>query len=466
MNKGHEHTQNQSAPPGRFTMIAAVVFLMLLVGSAVAVFQLAREGRTGAGRQQTTTCTVTSSAAPAADQPDVYALVDNTLYRFDPASHKTLWNFHMPPIYRGPYTGFHGQVINGIYYQVGTNTDGYYLYALNTANGRIRWRMRLGSVDNLAVNSSEYLVMSGGPVIANGIVYVSEASTAGGYSEIIARNAATGNEIWQHQYTGTGTASGAKHNRDFTTGLQLQTAANGVLYANDFMRQHGTSTLTLFAISGTDGSIKWQTTANPDEMVIGEQAVDGRLYLSTVSINAATGQVFAYNATTGELQWTSQPFVGTPGSPIVDNGIVYIGTENGDNASGGSVYALQASSGSQLWHYTAQAGVSTPVVAGGIVYIAASPSYGGQHTVAALDGMTGATCWSHTTDASMSIPSPLAVSKHFMYLSMSTNTLVALRLSDGSQVGTYTISEAPAPSGTSNPEGPDSNMTLTVAPSS
>ncbi len=460
MNKGHEHSQNHSVPPGRFTMIAAVVFLMLLVGSAVAVFQFAREGRTGAGIHQTATCTVTSSVASTGYLPDVYALVNNTLYRFSPTSHKTLWKFHMLPKDGSTYTGFPGQVVNGTYYQLGTNTDGYYLYALNTANGRIRWSMRLGSADNMAINNSEYLVMSGGPVIANGIVYVSEASTAGGYSEIIARDAATGNEIWQHRYTGTGIENGAKHNTDFATGLQLQTAANGMLFANDFMRQHGTSTLTLSAISAVDGSIKWQTTAKTStgEMVAGEQAVAGTLYLTTVfnsTPNHASGRVLAYNATTGVLQWTSQPFVGAPGPPVIDNGIIYIGTVNDVNGSGGSVYAFQASSGTQLWHYTTQAGISDPVVADGIVYIGASP--GGHNTVIALDSMTGATCWSHSTEAP--IGSTLPVSKHYMYLSTSATTFVVLQLADGSQVGTYTI-------GGPSPAGPDSNMVLTVAPSS
>ena len=51
-------------------------------------------------------------------------------------------------------------------------------------------------------------------------------------------------------------------------------------------------------------------------------------------------------------------------SPAVANGVVYVGSC--DN----NVYALNASTGAELWSYTTGTmGVSSPAVANGVVYV-------------------------------------------------------------------------------------------------
>jgi len=52
------------------------------------------------------------------------------------------------------------------------------------------------------------------------------------------------------------------------------------------------------------------------------------------------------------------------GSPTVANGVVYIGSK--DN----NVYALDSSTGSEIWRYTTENQVeSTPSIANGVLYI-------------------------------------------------------------------------------------------------
>jgi len=449
MKKARLSSQDENAAPGRLAMVATVVFLMLLVGSAVAVFQFAREGHSETG---TGICTTVGSGTGNVDHASVYALVNNTLYRLDATTHKTLWNFHMLPIAGNVYTDMPGQVVGGTYYLLGTDTDGYYLYALNTSNGTVRWRVKLHDTPQLGVTAN--------PLIANGTIYLSEASIADGYSEITAFHAATGKVVWQHHYTGTGTATGEKNITDFATGLQLQAATSVMLYSTNFTRKQGIATLTLSAVSIKDGSPVWQTTTKTDEQAIGGQVVDGVLYLSTTFTGTAShsfGQVFAYNATKGTQQWSSKQLTGQPSTPVIDNGIIYLGTVTDLNATGGNVYALRASNGSQLWRYAAQGGASTPSIENGIAYIDVSSYNGSQHAATAINGITGAACWSHSLPGHTTSMSPLAVSKNFIYLSTSTSEVVVLNLSDGSQVSIFTIGKSPTPT------GPDDHIQLTVA---
>jgi outer membrane protein assembly factor BamB len=74
-------------------------------------------------------------------------------------------------------------------------------------------------------------------------------------------------------------------------------------------------------------------------------------------------------------------------SPAVVNGMVYVGS------SDGNLYALDASTGALLWSYTT-GGLfrSSPTVAKGVVYVGSW-----DHNVYALNASTGAKVWSYTT---------------------------------------------------------------------
>ena len=70
------------------------------------------------------------------------------------------------------------------------------------------------------------------------------------------------------------------------------------------------------------------------------------------------------------------------------NGVVYVGSEDGN------VYALKASTGALLWSYAIvnQGVYSSPVVANGVVYVG---SHFGSPNVFALNASTGALLWSY-----------------------------------------------------------------------
>jgi len=85
-------------------------------------------------------------------------------------------------------------------------------------------------------------------------------------------------------------------------------------------------------------------------------------------------------------------------SPAVADGMVYIGSNDHN------VYALNASTGEQVWNYTTGNYVSSaPAVAGGMVFVG---SY--DYSVYALNASTGVRIWSYETGYEVS-SSPVVV---------------------------------------------------------
>ena len=99
-------------------------------------------------------------------------------------------------------------------------------------------------------------------------------------------------------------------------------------------------------------------------------------------VYATAGQsVDALNASTGALLWTFATRDNSGSSPAVANGVVYVG------ANFGTLYALDATSGAQLWsahliHYG-----NSPAVANGVVYVTSNQE------LYALNARTGAKLW-------------------------------------------------------------------------
>ena len=94
------------------------------------------------------------------------------------------------------------------------------------------------------------------------------------------------------------------------------------------------------------------------------------------------------------LKWSYATGNSVRSSPAVTNGVVYIGSDDGE------VYALNASTGALLWTYTAGAGIfSSPAVASGMVYVGSL-----DYKVYALNAKTGSKLWSYSTGGGYSSP--------------------------------------------------------------
>ena len=144
----------------------------------------------------------------------------------------------------------------------------------------------------------------------------------------------------------------------------------------------------LFAVDTTKVKARW--TYNAHRCTAASPAVDGHsVYMSFLNAppcNATRGgldgQVVAFNADTGKVRWRLK--IGpTESSPLVVNGVVYVGDWNG------KVYAISAATGATRWTFQTGDKVKGALAyAGGRVFVG---SY--DHHVYALNASTGKLFW-------------------------------------------------------------------------
>jgi outer membrane protein assembly factor BamB len=137
------------------------------------------------------------------------------------------------------------------------------------------------------------------------------------------------------------------------------TLANGVLYVAG-----GTSSLSfVFALNASTGALLWNS-ATGDNVDTTPAVANGVVYVGSYN-----GNVYALNASTGTLLWSYSTGTFVESSPAVANGVVYVGS--GVGTVNGNVYALNASTGALLWSYTSGSDsvLSSPTVANGMLYV-------------------------------------------------------------------------------------------------
>jgi outer membrane protein assembly factor BamB len=287
-------------------------------------------------------------ASPAVAAGVVYAgSTDGNLYALNAKTGAKVWSY---PAGGAVYAS--AAVANGVVYVGMNNGTSENLYALNASTGGLRW------------SNSDFGGFAS-PAVADEAVYFAN----GGGMEAV--NASTGALLWTYTPGFQINASPAEANGVLYTGSLV----NAVFYAID------TSTgVPLWTFeSGPDRDYAFNSSPAVANGLVYAASDDGNLY----ALNASTGAlvwgypsgagstpavangvvyvdgVYALNATTGALLWTS-PF----GSfPAVADGVVY-------SVGGNDVYALNASTGALLWSYATGGTVSArPAIANGVVYI-------------------------------------------------------------------------------------------------
>jgi outer membrane protein assembly factor BamB len=121
----------------------------------------------------------------------------------------------------------------------------------------------------------------------------------------------------------------------------------------------------VYALS-TAGTKLWGALPTADFAYASPVVVNGVVY-----IGDTTGRMYALNATTGATLWTyASAGEAIYSTAAVVNGIVYFGSYSG------MVYALNATTGALIWSYTTGSQIrSTPAVVNGVVYIGSFDSY-------------------------------------------------------------------------------------------
>jgi len=132
---------------------------------------------------------------------------------------------------------------------------------------------------------------------------------------------------------------------------------------------------------------------------------------------------------TPTLLWdfTTGPLVDS--STAVAGGVVYV------DSNDKNIYALNATTGAQLWNYTVGGGISSPAVVGGVVYV------GAWDNVYALNAVNGSKLWDFTLlhDVGADVDSSPMIVDGMVYIGADEGGVYALNATNGAQIWHYIV---------------------------
>jgi eukaryotic-like serine/threonine-protein kinase len=237
---------------------------------------------------------------------------------------------------------------NGIVY---INCDDNFLYAVNELTGTLLWKYQQDAPSSPGGNYSS-------PTVVDDVVYFGSLN---GY--IYAVNVISGVLKWKTLIN----AGSSYHSSP--------SVVNNVLYIVDLGG-------LLIALNINDGSVKWLYGS-------GGAASSPTFVNGVVYMCSSGGRVLAIDANSGTLIWRYDINLLTDASPIVSNGVLYVG------AGGGSLstyfYAINTNNGTLKWSTkTDQGYFSSAVVFDNTVYVGTWPE------VLAFNTNTGLLKWKFT----------------------------------------------------------------------
>jgi len=141
--------------------------------------------------------------------------------------------------------------------------------------------------------------------------------------------------------------------------------------------------------------------------------VDGTVYAGSYSTTQGD-RVVAVDARTGTRHWEFRTTAPVGGNPTVYDGTVYVGTD------GGTLYALDAATGTEEWAVGTGTTLSSPVVVDGVLYVGGSGLY-------ALDPATGEVLF----ETPVSGGSSPAVVNGTVYVGSGSNAVYAVDATNG-----------------------------------
>ncbi|GII88780.1 hypothetical protein Ssi03_67700 [Sphaerisporangium siamense] len=273
------------------------------------------------------------------------------------------------------------------------------------------------------------------PAIADGTRTLYVVSNKGFYSEVSARDATTGGEVWTSRFPGYIDESAVVAGDTVYFG-----AGDGLLYALNAadgrirwtFRTGGWITSTpvvaddvvyfgswdghVYAVDTRTRQAKWSTyvpfkwTATIGNVLFNPALANGVLYIGDKNYD-----LLALNIADGSIRWRMPTKDIVDSRPVVADGVVYVGSRDHN------VYAFDAATGRLIWkRLTGNAVFSSPAVRDGVVYVGSNDAY-----VYAFDAADGRVLWVHGTGNS--VYSSPAVSDGVVYVGSDDNKLYALK---------------------------------------
>jgi serine/threonine-protein kinase len=221
-------------------------------------------------------------------------------------------------------------------------TDFGFVHAIGVADGVERWNKQFVSYP------------LSGVVVADGLVLVTD-----GQGLLYGLDPKTGTERWHS----TGTAPGGKN----------PSVGEGAMYV-------GTEEGYLVAFDTKDGRERWRAFLGGGGSINNSAYADGLVYVATEKAG-----FLAVDAQTGSVRWTVDVEGDQTGTPVVADGIAYIGA--GADSTVGHLRAVDAKTGQKIW--TLKEPIGSPTLANGVAF-AQAPANAFQ---VALDPKTGTELW-------------------------------------------------------------------------
>lgn len=188
----------------------------------------------------------------------------------------------------------------------------------------------------------------------------------------------------------------------FIVGAPMLTQQQGthdwVNFGYDLQGTRANSTETVISTSNAATlAVKWKGAFPIPYRITGSPVVsNGIVYVGTVQ-----GTLVAFNASTGSIVWTFNANGPIYGSPTIHNGIAYFGTVDspGGGVIGNYAYALNATDGSLIWKNYLAYGAAwvTPLVYNGVVYFPSAAREAISGGFNAFNATNGAVVWQFST---------------------------------------------------------------------
>lgn len=433
----------------RMSMIAAVFFLTLLVGSMIVVLNIAHSDKSHTA--QPTKPLTPFPMLHTASISDFYAISGYSLTDLDARTGKVLWSQALDKRPELPAISSTGVpvVANSTVYITATNGFGVtspivpYVFAFHAGDGSFLWKTQIytdAEIQEYKGIAYGDLGFTADPTIANGMLYILSRT-----GKVYAFDALNGTRKWEYD----------THLTAFVDGGIWDSASvivrNGVVY--------GSMQNQVYAINATSGKGLWSVSVNQGQIITDQLTINnGAVYGTSFLLQSNWpdySYVYAFNARTGIRIWTSQKMpVHAFTSPVVANGIVYVGGSNETRNEGGGVYALRASDGSQLWYKPLdsgkmkmpEGGVYDPlIVVDGVLFLAdtvvdngarlkVGQTVPGVAIIFALNVSNGSIYWQHIVNSSYADAALAFIANDEIFATDANDTIYRFSLSDGHEI--------------------------------
>jgi len=266
-----------------------------------------------------------------------------------------------------------GVVDNDILYET---TSAGVLYAMNPANGQIKWSTNPGK--NLTK-----------PILMNNLIVVGHAEGVIAYQKngkvqwSFPSDAVTEPPVLMNTSLLFGDASEVLYAVHLETGLELwrmrmnwSNQTFPAAQSNDLF--YITAGDSCYALDATTHDIVWSYETK-GKITAAPVLADDRVYVYSWDT-----YVYALDANTGELVWSYETGFGSDISPVYRDGFLFVGST--DN----NLYAFDAKAGELFWMFSCNAAIhSPPVMYGDYVFFGSDDGH-----VYAVDWLTGDPVWS------------------------------------------------------------------------